>query len=255
MNFTKQFLRAWDSTLASALKLPLNRVSRYDFLAKSLNPFLSFDGLERLHTQAPQTLVSMRVIDRLASDVIEYHTKAAAGLAVGTGLLGGINVLLGASVDTLQYFGNLLQMTQKLAYLYGWEDFRSGSLQEEEVRARLTFLLGSALGVQEADLMLRHTALRGHSPHLAEEILPKETALKLYKNILRSLSYAAYICAGKTILCGVVSDKLTPVLGATASWAATYYFIRPQGLRLKNLLGDIAIETEEMQGRLPQGSL
>lgn len=69
-------------------------------------------------------------------------------------LPGGFTMIAAVPADLAQYFGHMLRIAQKPAYLYSWPDLfdDDGDEIDDGTKAVLTLFLGVMFGVQSANV-------------------------------------------------------------------------------------------------------
>ena len=154
--------KAWDRFLNILLRSDMARVNRVEWLTDVLYPFLSITELEQLATEPPHRFLSVKVLNHIANQEIRRHTELLAIGSAGSSLTGCVGTWVGIPTELAQYSVNILLLIQKLAYLYGWDDFFTYGAVTTETRARFTFLMGSMLGIREADELLRSACTLYH---------------------------------------------------------------------------------------------
>lgn len=137
--------------------------------------------------------------------------------------------------DTVQYFGHVLRILQKLVYLYGWEElFDSQGHMDDDTANILTLFMGVMFGVQAATGTIAKistsTATRA-TKTIAAKTLTKGTLYPLIKKISTTLG----IKMTKEIFAKNIA-KVIPVVGGFASGGITYGTYKPMAIRLQKHL-------------------
>ena len=232
--------KAWDHLLNLILQSDAVRVSRAEWLTDTLYPFLSISELEQLSTAPPNRFLSIKVLNHIANQEIRRHTELLAIGSVGSSLTGCISTWVGIPVELAQYSINLVVLSQKLAYLYGWDDFLSFRTVTTETKARITFLMGSMLGIREADELLRN-ACRLYDHQVSATPMPHVGKCSTIDKILLEISKKLLILSAKGGITTFIARK-TPLIGATLGASSSYILIKPSLIRLKVLLRDLMQE-------------
>lgn len=148
---------SWNTVLATVMKMPGARVDRISFLRKELRPYCNQSRLQMIGSVRPYTIVSERVVDKLASRCIRRHVALATMTSTVVGLPGGVAMAATLPADIVQYFYHVFVLSQKLAYLYGYPDFMSEGDDADEDDASdvgdnlLTIFMGVVLGAPVAE--------------------------------------------------------------------------------------------------------
>ena len=230
----------WNKILAAVLKMPGVRVNRVQFLRKSLKGFCSEQRLDMLENVRPYTIVTVKVIDMLAAQSINYHTALATAGSTIAGLPGGLAMAATIPGDITQYYYHVVVLSQKLAYLYGFPDFfeeRADGDEEEmsEVASDLlTIFMGSMMGVKVADQGISELAIG----------VAKSAAGRLPRLVItRAAIYPIAAQVAKLVGAKLTKEgfaktfgKFIPVAGGIFSGTLTLFTFKPGARRLQKRL-------------------
>ncbi|MEU0677445.1 hypothetical protein ABZ330_32015 [Streptomyces sp. NPDC006172] len=225
--------------LVGAAKLPGVRIHREAYLRKALARYCSEDEIRMAVEESPAAAgISLAVLDKAANDSIRYETAKVSALSAAAGLPGFMALPATVPADLAQYFGHMLRIAQKLAYLYSWPDLFSddGDDVDDATMGLLTLFFGVMFGTQSANVAVGKVA----------EMMAKQVAKKLpQKALTKGVIYpivkkvAAYIGAEMTKQTFAKSvSKAIPVVGAAISGTLTFATYRPMAKRLKKHLSD-----------------
>ena len=188
------------ATIPKVLAVQANVIDREEFLKESIGDYISED-MARIAIEENTKAAGIRrkLVDTIAGQIISSEVNKASGVSVAAG-----STWATLPADVIQYFGFVLRIVQKLAYLYGWKAFdltiEDGKLVSEESANELTRLIGIMFDAKEED----------------KDIGAKMGKLPLAK--------------------GVVAP--VPVLGGVLSGGLTYATLRPYAERLKDRLSE-----------------
>ena len=188
------------ATIPKVLAVQANVIDREEFLKESIGDYISED-MARIAIEENTKAAGIRrkLVDTIASQIISSEVNKASGVSVAAG-----STWATLPADVVQYFGFVLRIVQKLAYLYGWKAFdltiEDGKLVSEETANELTRLIGIMFDAKEED---------------------KDIGAKMGK---------------LTLAKGVVAP--VPVLGGVLSGGLTYATLRPYAERLKDRLSE-----------------
>lgn len=229
--------KAWDRILNILLRSDMTRVNRVEWLTDVLYPFLSITELEQLATEPPHRFLSVKVLNHIANQEIRRHTELLAIGSAGSSLTGCVGTWVGIPTELAQYSVNILLLIQKLAYLYGWDDFFTYGSVTTETRARFTFLMGSMLGIREADELLRSacTLYQGQVSITPMRYLGKESPID---KVIAEISKRLLILSAKGGITAWIGRK-APLIGVTLGATSSYLLVKPSLVRLKVLLRDL----------------
>jgi len=96
--------------------------------------------------------VPLKVITEVANTSISFETSKVTGISTLAGVPGGFAMIGTVPADLAQYFGHVLRIAQKLAYIYSWPDLFADDGEElgEATESMLTLFVGVMFGVQLA---------------------------------------------------------------------------------------------------------
>ena len=142
-----------EDIIQQAMKLPIVKVNREKFLHKELIRYYSEDVVNIAIKKNPAYAgIEKERIHEISKQVINYETNKVSAISFVAGMPGGFAMAATVPADIAQYFGYMIRVMQKLAYLYGFEDFE---LNEEtisdETLNQIVVFLGVMFGVQGAN--------------------------------------------------------------------------------------------------------
>ena len=231
--------KAWDRLLDLVLGANMAQVNRVEWLTDTLYPFLSISELEQLATEPPHRFLSVKVLNHIANQEISRHTELLAMGSAGSSLSGCVATWVGIPTELAQYSVNLV-LIQKLAYLYGWDDFYSYGAVTTEAKARITFMMGSMLGIREADALLRN-ACRSYQGQVSITPMPYVGDRSPIDKVIIEISKRLLILSAKGGVTAWIGRK-TPLIGVTIGASTSYILVKPSLVRLKVLLRDLMQE-------------
>ena len=139
--------------------------------------------------------------------------------------------------DITQYYVHAFRIMQKVAYLYGWDDFLDDVEEtDDETLAKLTFFLSAMLGVGGVSAGLTAFANAAIQPAVAKQIASKSlTKTSWYIPMRHALKWIGINGVTKAGF-GKAVAKVVPVVGGVASAGLTYVTLRSGSRRLLNQL-------------------
>lgn len=227
--------QTWNKVLAVVLKMPGVKVNREEFLRKELRPYCNQSRLQMLGAVRPYTLVSDKVIDRVARNCINRHTALATTGSTLAGLPGGLAMAATIPGDLTQYFYHVFVLSQELAYLYGFPDFcdEDGELSDM-TGDLLTVFVGVMMGAPVAENGVSELAVA-----VAENAVTRLPRVALTKAAIYPVaSQVARIVGMKLTKEGFARGlgKLIPIAGGLFSGGLTLFTFRPGANRLRRQL-------------------
>lgn len=136
--------------------------------------------------------------------------------------------------DFTQYFAHILRIVQKLAYLYGWEDFNLKEDMDDGTRYLLTLFVGVMFGVNGAAQAINKiaaVAAKKAEKVIAQKALMKGTIYPIVKKTAQILG----VRMTKEIFARGVAD-IIPIVGGAAGGAMTFFSYRPMAKKLRKYL-------------------
>ena len=222
-----------------ALKVPGVKINRRVFLEKELRNRYSQDVVMSAIDNNPGFAGITRCdIDRIANSCISYETAKVSGASFVAGLPGGVAMIGTVPADIAQFFAFMLRIMQKLAYLYGFEEFEINEDDiSDETLYRILIYLGVMFGVQGAESAV--TKIAGSlasktAKSLANKALTKGTIYPIVKNVCKALG----IKMTKDIFAKNVS-KLIPIAGGVLCGGLTCVSFKIYANRLQNQFKDL----------------
>lgn len=227
----------FENVLMTALRTPVVKVDRAKFLRKELSKHYSEDVIAAAIRDNPAKAgISKRLVNQISTQVINYETKKVTGVSIVASLPGGAAAVGAAAADITLYFTFILRVVQKLAYLYGFEEF---DLQEDDIDSEtLNYLLvfiGVMFGVQGASSTLKKLSVV-LSKHTAKALARKALTNGTIYPVVKRIATKIGMRMTKQIFADAVASAI-PLLGGALSGSLTYAMFKPCCMRLrKNLM-------------------
>ena len=233
-----------------AVKLPIVRVNRGNFLRKELRKYYPEKVVRKAIKENPASAgVSRECVNTIARQVINYATNKVTALSFAAGIPGGFAMAATVPADITQYFAFMIRTMQKLAYLYGFGDFE---LNEDEVSDdtmnQIMIFLGVMFGVQGANAGVKKVAAAAASKvskSLAQKALTKTTIYPIVKKIAQAVG----IKMTKQIFAESVS-KVVPVVGGVVTGGLSYATFKPCAKKLRNSFKNLYLSDPEYYKKL-----
>lgn len=240
----------FEMVLQSASGLPGVKIDREKFLNAELQKYCSKEVVDlAIQTSPHNAKISSQLIDTVAKSCISYETNKVSAISFMAGLPGGVAIIGTVPADVAQYFGHILRILQKLAYLYDWEElFGSDTGLDDETESLLTLFVGIMFGVNGAAGALTKIAQKaGDKTYktLMSKALTKGTIYPVVRKIAQTLGIKM---TKDTFAKGVA--KVVPVLGGVASGGLTYATYRPMASRLQKYLANLNQERDKREAKM-----
>lgn len=237
MNEVKQEkgVRVFNSVLEIALKVPGVKVNREAFLRNAFSDFCTEEQLSQIVKTNPRKVLDINLIDHVAQSVIKKARIEVTSVSAASGLPSNPFLASGLAVaDVGQYMGFSMNISQKLAYIYGFPDLlKNGELTPNGVNI-LTALFGVMFGVSEAVKAVNYIAKA-----LAVQMVKKLPAIAFghaaWYVLIKKIARWIGIKMSKQLFAKTAA-KIVPFVGAGVSGVLTYASFGPQAKKLATQL-------------------
>ncbi len=231
----------WNKVLKGALSIPGAMIDRESFIKKEFANYVGTDILELAIERGPGAAgVDIKILDKIADEVIRYHTFVVTSISFTSGLPGGWVLMATIPADIAQFYYNVIQTIQKIAYIYGWNTFEKEKMSDE-LLAQITLFLGVMSGLTGAK-----EALKVASDLISKQIVKKLPQMALTKTALYPIIKKIATMLGvkitkETFAKGV--SKIIPILGGIISGGLTAVTFMPMAGKLKKYLRSLPLAT------------
>lgn len=217
-----------------AAAAPFVRVDRDEFLKAQFSKSPYLDNILR---DGPTSVYELEALHEKANEIIASTTTKTSLASFASGLPSNPAMMIGAGgLDLVQYFGFAINMSQKIAYLFGEDSLFDGHTEEYSERAKIRIIgyLGAMYGVSGAAVLVNKTSVMAGKTigtKVASQALTKTAWYPLVKKVGSMIGYKiTKQTVAKTI------NKAVPVIGGVISGGLTYVTFKPLGLRLTDTL-------------------
>ena len=220
----------WFKILNNVMKMPGVKVNRNNFLLKELSKYCSeSEMLQVLDFGTAKANISLDVLNRIASGVINYHTALSTVKAAALGIPGGFGMLATIPTDIAQLYWHVLVLSQKLAYIYGFPNFDEDEANDEFLYY-MTLFIGVMHGVDAARVAIKEVsklAIESTLKRLPRVALTKTAYYPIIKKIAGALGVKV---TKKTFARGIA--KAIPVISAAISGGINLATFKPMANKL-----------------------
>lgn len=228
-----------EDIVQQAMKLPVVKVNREKFLYKELIKYYPEDVVDLAIRKNPAYAgIEKERINEVSKQVINYETNKVSAISFAAGMPGGFAMVATVPADIVQYFAYMIRVMQKLAYLYGFEDFElNEDTISDDTMNQIMIFLGVMFGVQGANAGVKkiaEAAAKKVSKSLAQKALTKGTVYPIVKKIAQAVG----IKMTKQIFAEGVS-KIVPLIGGAVTGGLSYITFKPCAKKLKNSFKDL----------------
>ncbi|MGW0775663.1 hypothetical protein ACWD01_18885 [Streptomyces sp. NPDC002835] len=230
------------AVLVGAAKLPGVRIQREAYLRTALARHCTEDEIRRAIEETPAAAgITVDVLEKAANDSIRYETAKVSALSAAAGVPGIIALPATVPADTAQYFGHMLRIAQKLAYLYSWPDLFSDESDDvdDATKGVLTLFFGVMFGTQSANAAVGKVA-----GMMAEQVAKKLPQKALTHGVIYPIvkKVAGYLGVRMTTQSFATTvSKAIPLVGAVVSGGLTLATYLPMAKRLKRHLASLPL--------------
>ncbi|WP_212843872.1 hypothetical protein [Catellatospora sp. IY07-71] len=238
----------FSAVLMGAARLPGVHINRNAYLRSALVRYCSDDDIRRAIEDTPAAAgIPLDVLDRVANESIRYEAAKAGALSAAAGIPGFVFMPATVPADMAQYFGHMLRIAQKLAYVYSWPNLFSGDSDDidDATKGVLTLFVGVMFGTQTANTAVGKVA--GMISEQALRKLPRQALTKgfVYPIVKKVAGYLGAEMTKQTFARAV--SKAIPVVGAVVSGGVTVATYLPMAKRLKNHLASLELTKPKPQ--------
>ena len=232
----------FSAVLLAAAKLPGVRIDREAYLRSALARHCSEDDIRRAIEESPAAAgIPVEVLDKAANDSIRFETGKVSALSAAAGVPGILALPVTVPADVAQYFGHMVRIAQKLAYLYSWPDLFSddGDDVDDATMGVLTLFFGVMFGTQSANAAVGKIAGM-MSEQVAKKLPQKALTQGVVYPIVKKVAAHLGVKMTKESFAKSVS-KAIPLVGAVVSGGLTLATFLPMAKRLKKHLAGLPL--------------
>lgn len=228
-----------DKVLTTAMKTPGVKINRAQFLRKELIKYFPEEIVqEAIKNNPAKAGISRERINKISNHVINYESNKVTAISVAASLpssAAAVAAVGAAAADIMSYFAHVLRIVQKLAYLYGFEQFEinENDIDSETMNFILVFL-GVMFGVRGAGNALAKLA-EAMAKQIAKKLAKKSLTQGAIYPIVKKVATIVGIRMTKQIFADTVASAI-PVLGSALSGGLTYAMFKPGCVKLKKKL-------------------
>lgn len=226
-----------ENVLMMALHVPGVKINRAKFLQIELTKHCPERQVqEAIQSNPAKAGISRDTINLISNQVISYETTKVTGASFLASLPGGAAAIGSAAVDITFYFASIIRVAQKLAYLYGFEQFDlNEDDMDSETMNELLLFIGVMLGVQGASSALQQFT-NTFARHVAKKLAQKALMKTAYYPVIKEICKKIGIKMTKQIFADTVASFI-PLAGGVLSGGLTFAMFNPCCKRLrKNLM-------------------
>ncbi|MHB1392830.1 MAG: EcsC family protein [Clostridia bacterium] len=235
----------WKNLILTALKIPGAKINRDEYLRRELSKYIGEEQVNDAIARTPAlSKVDRKTINKIADSAINLHLTQVTTLGALAGIPGGWWVAGTIPLDLTQFFYNVIQLLQKMAYIYGWPDFFEKTELDDETILKISIFVGVMFGSVEANKLIADLSRR-----LAEQVGKRLPQMPLTKygvyNLAKKIATWIGIKLTKDSFAKVVA-KLIPIIGAVANGTISYFTMRSMALNLKTYLSSLPLALGEI---------
>ena len=227
------------SVFESAMQLPGVHIDRTSFLTKNLSRLCTQTQLDKALTEGTlHSGIPITMLDSLANAVIRAETYKVTSISALAGVPGGFAMALTIPGDIAQFYGFVIRVAQELAYIYGWDELSTESI-DADTESQLIIFIGVMSGVGVANGVVAKLFGVVAQKNVAKKVAAVALTKTWYYPLVKKIAAVLGQKMTKTVFARGVS-KAVPVLGAAVSGGLTLAMFKPMAHRLKNHLSKMA---------------
>lgn len=232
----------FELVLSSAAQLPGVRVDRKKYLAGALSKKFSSEVIATAIESSPAAAgIKPEELSPIADASIRYESTKVTAISAAAGIPGGFAMAGTVPADLAQYFAHVLRITQKLAYLYGWDHIFEGTEEEidDETKNLLILFIGVMFGANGATDAI--TKISSQVAVAVAKKLPQKALTKgaIYPIVKKVAGYIGVKMTKDIFAKGV--SKVIPIIGGAISGGVTLATYAPMCLKLKDYLAGLEV--------------
>ncbi len=229
------------------IRTPGININREKFLRKEFLKHFPEETIEKAIATTPAKVgIPREKIDQLADDVIKFERNCVSGISAALGAPGGVAMVATIPADITQYYGYMLRATQKLLYLYGFQQIDTDETEgtfDSATMNTLILCLGAMYGVAGAN-----NALKAMAKALASGVSKKFMKAAVTKGVLYPIVKSVCKWFGVNLtkkMCVNFFNKAIPLVGGVVGGALTFATFKPCCDRLKVSLQDTLLSNPD----------
>lgn len=242
----------FEQVLRASAQMPGVQIDREAFLRSELRRFCSDEQIKHAVSTTPADAgVSLDVVNAIAKSVVKHETGKVTALSTAAGVPGGLAAIGTVPADIAQYFGHVLRVVQKLAYIYSWPNlFEEGADGlDSATESMLTLFIGVMFGVNAA-----HVGVAKVSSLIAQQMAKKLPQQALTKGAVYPVVKKVATVLGVRMTTQIFASgaaKIVPVVGGVVSGGLTLATFLPMAKRLQKHLASLQL-TKPSESTSPQ---
>jgi uncharacterized membrane protein len=240
MDNDNKSIEIWNKVLKASLSIPGAKIDRTSFLTKELSKRVSETQMQSaIESNPAKAGIPRATMDEVAKASIKWHLTQVTSISFLAGLPGGWWMAGTIPADLAQFYWHVIQVVQKLAYIYGWPELYSVDEIDDETLLQITLFIGVMMGAKGAAKIVSELAERV-SAEVAKR-LPR-AALTKYGIYTLAKQVAKWIGVKLTKdIFSRIASKIVPILGGAVSGAISYVTMKSMSRRLSSHLRSLAI--------------
>lgn len=239
----------WNKILTAAMQTPGVKVNRNEFLRKSFKAHYTDEQITQFLENGTIGTVPVSILDELATDCINRHTRIVTTTSFVCGIPGGFALLGTIPSDLIQYYFHVFVLSQKVAYLYGYPDLCDDEGHfTDDAKEILTVFVGVMGGVTAANKVVQEIAEQVQKALLKRMPTYVLTKTFLYPLVKQVAKWIGINLTKQSFARGL--GKVVPIIGGFVSGLLTYITFKPQSKKLKRQLRDQMLQAYEQVNEL-----
>ncbi|OBA43998.1 hypothetical protein [Gordonia sp. 852002-51296_SCH5728562-b] len=232
----------FEQVLRASAQMPGVRINRTKYLRSELKRFCSDEQIDQAVATSPaEAGVPIDVVNRIANSVIKNETGRVTAISAAAGVPGGFAAFGTVPADIAQYYGHVLRVVQKLAYIYSWPELfaEEGDGLDAATESMLTLFIGVMFGVNAAQAGVSQVSAliaKQVAKQLPRQALTKGTVYPAVKKVATLMGVRM-----TTQIFAKGAAKIVPLVGAAVSGGLTFATFMPMSKRLQKHLASLPL--------------
>lgn len=228
-------IQLYNKVLGVALQVPGVKVNREAFLRNTFSDFCTPEQLDLIVKDNPRAHLEIELLDQVAKNVISRARKEVTSISALSGIPGNPFAAAGLAVaDMGQYMGFCMNVSQKLAYVYGFPDMLKDGELSDNSKNILTALIGVMFGVQQSVKVINYIS-KALAVQVAKRLPTIAFGHAAWYVFIKQIAKWIGIRMSKQSFAKTVS-KIIPFVGAGISGGITYATFGPAANKLAQQL-------------------
>ncbi len=233
-------MSAYDTALKAGLKFPFVKVNKERFLRRKLGKTLSDEELDEALTGSPLTVCPLEKIEKMAKHEVWRHAFWVFLLSFVAAIpTSGWLMWLAIVLDFIQFQLFVFVILQKILYLYGCKNLRSGKDDIDGSADWMLLLVSTVMIGKHQAVRMAKSAMGVAAKQAVQRFALRMMTKMLTNNVVRQCAKWCGIVLTKEMVVGSL-EYVVPFLCALISGLISLWLFLPMTKRLVQHLTQLA---------------